>query len=472
VKTARNAALLVATEIAGKASTFIFTVVAARALSRTEFGAFAYALAFAPLVASVPAWGFNPVVVREGARAPGELARLYSEALAWRTALIVPVFLLAGVVGVLTRPSAGAAWALVLVLLAAAFDLYSDTSKSAAAVVGSLGGWARGLLVNRVVSMALGIGLLGAGFGLVGLCAGYLAGSVLGAGFAVLAVARLGVRPSLGLVRLPTWLGMGRASVALGLDAMVAMALSKVDTVMLAGFRGDREVAVYGAAYRLLETVLFVTWSLNTVVFPRTSAAREEGEVRRLTERALGAVAALFVPFGVVLAVRGGAVMGLVFGSEYGVDGAGVVPWLAGAPMAFAVGYFCSTALLSRGRNGFVLVSSVVALGVNVAVNAWAIPEWGAAGAAAVTTGSYLLEAAVLVVALGRVVGWLRLDRALAVPVAAAVPLGLALWLVPGGIVVQLAVGGVAYGLAWLALSRRWTPDVLTLLRSAARRGA
>lgn len=471
VRTARNAALLLATEIVGKASTFIFTVVAARALSRTEFGAFAYALAFAPLVAAVPAWGFNPVVVREGSRSREELPRLYSEALAWRTALIVPVFVVAGVVGAVARPSASAAWALVLVLAAAAFDLYADTSKAAAAVLGRLGGWARGLLVNRLVSMALGIGLLWAGFGLVGLCVGYFAGSVLGAGFAVVAVSRSGVRPSWSLVRRPSWLSMGRASVVLGLDALAAMALSKVDTVLLGGLKGDREVAVYGAGYRLLETVLFVTWSLNTVVFPRTSAARDDGEVRRLTEGALGAVAALFVPFGVVLAVRGGDVLSFVFGGEYSRAGGGtVVAWLAPAAMAFAIGYFCSTSLLSRGRNGWVLGASVAAVAVNVAANLVVIPEYGAEGAAAVTTASYLFEAAVLVVVLGRVVGWLRLDRVLLVPALASLPLAGALALVPGHVLLGLVAGGALYGLAWLALAARLSPEVVAILKSAARR--
>ncbi|MDQ1439562.1 MAG: hypothetical protein QOK43_3191 [Acidimicrobiaceae bacterium] len=470
VRTVRNAALLLVTEVVGKLSTFVFTVVAARELTRADFGAFTYALAFSLLVTALPNWGFNPVVVRDGARSPDRLATYYSEALAWRTALVVPTFAIAAVVGLATRPDARASTALVLILVAAAFDLYSETAKAAAAVKGDLRGWAFGLIANRVVSTGAGIVLLALGHGLVGLCVGYLAGSALGAVFALSAVARLGVRPSWSLLSWPSWTRMGRQSVAIGVDALVAMTLSKIDTVILDAFKGDKAVALYGAAYRLLETVLFVTWTLNTVIFPRTSAAKESAEVRRLTEVALGAVASLFIPFGVVLALRGPDVLGLVFGSAYARPAATTVRLLSGAPLVFAIGFFASSALLSRGRNAMVLSASLVAAVVNIGGNLAVIPTWGAAGAAAMTTAAYAVEAVVLLAMCGRVVGWLRVDRPLTVPALAAVPLALAMARGPGGIVGQLALGTVLYAVAWLMLARRLVPEVVDLIQATVRR--
>jgi O-antigen/teichoic acid export membrane protein len=474
-KAARSAALLLATEVIGKVSTFGFTVVAARVLSRADFGAFTYGLAFALLVTVVPAWGFSPVVVRDGSRSPSQLAVYYSEALAWRALLLVPTFAVAVVVGVLTRPTTKAWVALVLLLFAAGCDLFADTAKQAAAVRGELRGWALALIVNRVVSAVVGVGLLALGFGVVGLSAGFLVGSLVGAVGAGFAVRGLGVRFSRSLLTWPGWTAMGRQSVALGVDALVAMALSRVDMLILGGLKGDAAVAVYGAAYRLLDTVLFVTWTLNTVVFPRTSAVPSgaEREVRRLTESALGAVASLFVPFGVVLLVRGPEVLGLVFGRTYEVSGADTVRWLSMAPLAFAVSFFASAALLSRRRNAAVLGASAMAAGVNVGLNFVLIPKWGPSGAALVTTASYLLEAVVLVVLCRRLAGdfgWLRLDRALALPVVAAVPLAAVLLAGSVPIVVQLAVGGALYAAAWWSLAQRFAPESFDLLKAAATR--
>lgn len=469
MRSARNAALLLTTEIVGKASTFVFTVVAARTLSQAEFGAFAYALAFSVLVAAVPTWGFNRLVAREGSQSPERLDQLYVEALAWRTALVVPMFVLAGVVGVATRPSTQAAQALVLVLAAAACDVYSTTAKAVAAVRGELRGWALGLIINRVVSTALGVAFVIAGFGVVGLSAGYLIGSASGAALALASVARLGVRPRLALLTRSGWVSMGLASVALGTDALLSMALSKVDTIILAGLQGDEAVAVYAVAYRLLETVLFVTWALDTVVFPRMSVA-SGAEVRRLTERTLGAVASLFVPFGVLLAVRGQEVLGLVFGAPYERGAAGTVQWLAAAPLLFAIGFSSSSALLSRRRNGLVVGATLLAVVSNVGLNLAFIPRFGPAGAAAATTGAYALEAAVLMVFLANAVGWLRLDRVIAVPGVAAAGLAAALLLVPGGLLPQVAVGGVIYGGGWWLLARRLSPEVIDLMAAAARR--
>ena len=49
---------------------------------------------------------------------------------------------------------------------------------------------------------------------------------------------------------------------ALGVDTVVAMALFRIDQVLLGAMKGDAAVGVYAAAYRLLETMLFVSWAV------------------------------------------------------------------------------------------------------------------------------------------------------------------------------------------------------------------
>lgn len=467
----RNAALLLGAEVVGKVATFGFTVVAARELSRADFGAFSYALAFAVLVTTVPNWGFNAVLMREGSVDPDRLSRYYSQALAWRLGLMVPTFAVAAVVGATSRRDDEAAVALVLVLVATGLDLLADTGKAAAAVRGRLEAWALGLVVNRILSAVAAVVVLVAGGGLVGAAAAYLAGSLSGVLVTTVAVARLGVRPTPWRVDVAGMRAMGRQSFALGLDGVAAMLLARVDTVILGELRGDEAVAVYSVGYRLLDTVLVVVWSLNSVVFPRLSAAAP-AEVRRVAERALGAVAAVFVPFGVVLLVRGPEVVGLIFGGDYEQPAAGTVRWLSPTALVFAAGFFASAALLSRRRGGPALLATVVALAANVALNLALVPRFGPAGAAAATTAAYTLEAVVLLVLCGRLFGWVRYERAMVVPLLAAAPLALALLVVPGNVVVAVAVGGVLYAAAWLALVRRLSPDVVALLRGALRRRA
>lgn len=472
IPAARNAALLLVAEVIGKVSTFAFTVIAARTLARADFGAFNYALAFSLLVITVPKWGFNAILVREGSRRPRALAVLYSEALAWRAALLVPTVAMATVFAFLTRPNRDAAVAVLLMLVAATADLYSETGKSVAAVRGRLSGWATAIIVNRVVSSGAAIALLAGGFGLVGLATGYMAGSLLGAAWTAVAVARLDVKASLSAVTSKGLARMGRSSFAIGVNSLVAMTLARIDTVILAAMRGDRDVAVYMAGYRLVETVLFATWTLNAVVLPRASAARSNEEVRRVTERAIGAVSTVFVPFGVILLVRGSEVAGFVFGGQYEEPVKATVRWLSGAPIGFAVGFFASAALIARGRSGKALAASTIAAGANVAANLVLVPRYGPAGAAFVTTATYALEAVVLLVFCRVVIGWLDLFRPLLVPTLASAPLVAALLVVPGSVVTAVCVGGTLYSLAWLLLSRRFDPATLELLRAAARRSA
>src|SRR5947209_7110521 len=79
----------------------------------------------------------------------------------------------------------------------------------------------------------------------------------------VAAVRQLGVsfRPSLlGRDGLRTF---GRGTAAFGVSALVLAALSRFDVVLLEAMKGAKAVASYTAAYRLFETVLFVTFAVN-----------------------------------------------------------------------------------------------------------------------------------------------------------------------------------------------------------------
>ena len=59
-----------------------------------------------------------------------------------------------------------------------------------------------------------------------------------------------------------------RAAAAIGLTSVFAVVLFRVDMTMLAAFEPNDVVGDYGAAYRLLEATLFVSWSVSSAVFP------------------------------------------------------------------------------------------------------------------------------------------------------------------------------------------------------------
>ena len=281
---------------------------------------------------------------------------------------------------------------------------------------------------------------------------------------------RLGVRPRLRLDR-PALRATWRSTFLLGVDTVLAMALFRVDAIMLGALDDDAAVAAYAVAYRLMETVLFVTWAVSRSLFPAMARAGGGPALLRVGENAVSVAGALLVPYGVLLLVDGGDLLGLLFGAEYGGDSVVALQLLAFAPLAFAVAYYSSYLLLVQRRNRAILLSTLAAVALNVVLNLVLIPPLGARGAAAATTLSYAVEALVCLACVRPGAGWLRLDRALLLPALAALPLAAVLVLLGGPVLLRAAVAGAVYLAAYLLLTRWRDPERLVLLRAIVTRG-
>ena len=210
---------------------------------------------------------------------------------------------------------------------------------------------------------------------------------------------------------------------------------------------------------------MFVNWAVARAVFPRMAAAEQPWQVRRGVERGVTVCAFVFAPYSALLLVRGGDLLRLFYGPAYAGRGAVVLAWLAFAPIAFGVAYLSAYALYALDRSRTVLRISLLALVVNTAGNLLLIPVLTDVGAAITTTASYLLEAVVTLVILRRLVGRPRLLRSFALPSVAALP-AVGVLLLPGPVLALAAGEGLVYLAGWLALTRRYDPEGLAVLRS------
>lgn len=468
-RAARNVAMVAIAEVIGKAGSLAFLIVGARALSQSDFGAFSYAFAFAGLVSSLLIWGFDIVLVREGSINPERLQQVIAETYVWRLVVAFPAFVAVGALGVFTRPHGTSAIAVIVVLLAFLVDTSMRTAWAGAESMQRIGRAAWSQLVNRVLTAALGIAALAVGFGLGGYSGAYLAGSVCGAIALVIAVRPLGVRADFSRVRLKSFLALGRDSVPIGIDAMIAMGLFKLDAVLLAAMRGNDALAVYAVAYRLLETVLFVAFAVVASVFAVMSAADATSRIRKGVERGVTVGAAVYVPFAVAAALRGEGVLRILFGSQYAHTAASPLAWLGPTPLLIGFGNLATVALIARHRVRGAVLSSLAALVANVVLNLLLIPSMGPTGAAIANTAAYGFEAIILAVLCARVIGLPRVDRALVEALGAGGAMAVVLAFVHQGTVLDLAVAGVVYGGVWLGLSARFAPRNLAVLRSFVR---
>jgi O-antigen/teichoic acid export membrane protein len=458
--------VLTATEVVGKVVMLGVLVYAVRDLSPADFGLFSYALAFGALLAALPVWGFDALLVQQVGPDRSRLPGAYAELLVLRTLLAVPVLVAGAGVAVLTRGDAEAQFALVALLVAAVAEGYAHGPRAVAGVLRQQSTAAVVVLAQRIATAVLGIAALAAGFGVVGLCAAYAITTALGTVALFATVARIGGRPSVTGV---TAAGLRRTalrSVPLGVDAIVGMVMFRADALMLGWFHGDTAVGEYTSAYRIIETVLFVTWAVSRVVYPAMAAATDLPTLRRALGNGLAVTALVFVPFAAFVIARAPDLLELLFGAYYADTASTVLRVLAPTPLVIAIGAMLSNGFLARGHSGITLLASAVAGVANVGANLILLPPLSTLGAAITTTGAYLVEAALLLVLARRHLGTVRLTPALAIPALSVLP-AVVVALAPIHVVPALLLAGSVYLLMWCLLSSKWQPENVATLRAA-----
>jgi O-antigen/teichoic acid export membrane protein len=299
----------------------------------------------------------------------------------------------------------------------------------------------------------------------------YLASSIIGLLMLALLLRQLGVRPEFRRLDRAGLGKMWRGTFLLGVDVVLAMALFRIDALMLGAIAGARAVASYTVAYRLMETVLFVAWAVGRSLFPAMARAGSGSALLKAGESAIAAAGALLIPYAVLLLAEGDRVLTLVFGDEYGQSSMIALQFLAFAPLAFALSYLTGYMLFAQGRKLQMVLVSSAGLVVNVALNVALIPTYGPQGAAFATLVSYSIGGLLSIALVAPGAGVLRLDRALLISVVAALPMGAVLLLVDAPLLVEAFLSTALYLACYGAVAHWRAPEQLVLLRSLITKG-
>ncbi|MEW2612242.1 flippase [Streptomyces sp. NPDC047880] len=470
VRTARTIVVLGVTEVIGKLSMVLVVIGAARLLGVADFGVFAYALAVGALATTVPLWGYDTIVVQRASAAPERLRALLAELLVMRTGLVALVFAIICGALVLSRPSdSDTALAGLIVVAAVLLDTFTEAYRSAAAAQQRQNTIAVVHLMQRLLTAAWVLTALLLDTGLMGLAVAYFAGTAVGPVAAMLLIRRQGTRADWSAVSVGSLVRLNRGTWMIGLESIVAMALFRLDTLFLGWLAGNRVVGLYAAPYRLLETAVFVCWVVSRAVFPLMASDPRPHRVRRHTERGIGVLAAVFIPYMTVLLCRGHDVLLLLYGEQFADAGTDTLRWLAPAPLLFGIAYLLSDALTAAGPTLRALTGAVTALVVNVVLNLALIPHYGGVAAAFTTSCSYAVAAVVLILLGPARIGRPRLTRTV-LPAVVASGLAAGPLLAPWPLAPALLAAAVVYVSCWAAIARRLDPEQIQVLRQMFRR--
>jgi O-antigen/teichoic acid export membrane protein len=385
--TAQASAVFVGRAVAAFAATIIFT----RGLGPVGRGQVVFATNVAGMIALVAGSGTVAALVRMRVEWPDISSELYPVTLIVSAIYGVGAAALYGLVAVVVGPSASPGLAGGGVVLVAAMIVPILTVNNLTQAMGLTGRLGRATIASLLGSA--GYLVLVAGLGI----AGRLSPVAVVASFAI----GTALLPLLVLMRRDgeprvtpgaVWAAtrrLLRTSMGANVGAMAALILWRADLFLVQYLLGDADLGYYSAATAIAEVLLVLVITLRTALLPAQGSGRvESAEIGGLIARVLrlglllGAVASL------VLLVGGRFLLVGLYGAAYGRVWTSLVV-LAPGVILFGLQFPLFDYLSARGGNRRLAVLGLLALGVEIGVDIFAIPALGFIGAALVSTATY-----------------------------------------------------------------------------------
>jgi O-antigen/teichoic acid export membrane protein len=469
---ARNTSVRALGEVLSKVASLAFYVVMARELGREAFGEFTFALSLALLLTGFAALGIDQVITRAVARDRQIAGPLMTDALTVKIGLGLVGIVVAVVVVLVGDFNSTVRTAVALLAVATVIELISKIFAATFQGLDDMLPVAASLLIQRFSTAAVGIVLLLSGAGVVTVAVVYLGGSVLALVYIAARLAARGVAPERGASAARAR-ALVRSSWALGVTLIFSTALFRIDATLLSLLKGNGAVGIYGVAYRLFESTLFLSIAFATALLPTLSRSTPttSPSIARVYELSSKVATTILLPLGTGFVLFARPVVELLYSDEFDPS-VGPVQLLGAAAVLYGVTYLTSYVLISQGRQNILPWATGAILAVNVGLNFALIPHYSYNGAAAATSISEALMAVVLVIAVWRVAGAVSPLRILTGPLVGCAAM-VAVTLAVGSSLAVAVLAVAVYVLVLLAVERRLFPaDLRQALATVRRRSA
>jgi O-antigen/teichoic acid export membrane protein len=465
-----NTLLRAGGDIIGKLASLVLFAVMARELTPTELGVYVFAFALLQIAMVPVEFGFDRYLLRRVAKERSSVHDLFFDIISLKLALTVPIVAVVAAILLIADYDSQTREVVSLLAIGFVFDAVANTIYSVFLAYERNGLIASVVIFERLAAAAAGLTVLALGYGVVAVAATYSVAAGIGMASAAVLLAR-----KIGLPRRSVstrgWLRLTGVSLPFGLQDVFSVILFKLDAVILSLMATSAAVGIYGGAYRLLESSLFITYALTGAFAPMFTylGSGTEPTVGSALERSLKLALAGLVPIAVVFGVLAEPVCRLLFGAGL-EDAADPLRFLAPVVVLIGIVTLSSSLIVSR-RNPMVMVWSTAGIVViNVILNLVLIPAWDETGAAVAMLASELAFLAVVGPLAARTVGGVRWLPTVAGPLIAGAVMIPLLFLLDGVPLVAVAVGSVAYLLVLLLVERLVAPRDVELAARMARR--
>ncbi len=454
-----NAGFRAIADVGSKLATALLYLLVARKTGAAQFGVFTFALSFAGIAVTLGYFGQEVLLAREVSRDHGKLDAYYSNVLTSKLVLSLPPLLGAVAVGSALGMSSHTLMVVLLMGLGFIFDCVIGVSFAVFIAYERVSLIPVVLIAQRWLTTLVATTVLLLGAGILAVAAIYCTGALLAAIFAAWLLFHRIAKPHLH-VDLRAAMAVARDAAPVGLGIVALLLLTRIDTTMLAIFSSSSEVGQYGAAYRLLETTAFVTWSVNTAVLPAMSrlTPTTTPPVGFLYQRAIKLVLALTVPAAAGAAILATPIIALLYGPEFH-RAAGALALLSPTIMLFPISSLSCQLFYSQDVRHVVVRVYAAVLLENIVWNLIMIPRFSLYGAAAGTSVSELLVAGTLLFFSRGLHGSMNIRRILAGVLLGTAAASAPMALFSDSLLLAIPLGVVTYFAIFLTFERIAFPD-------------
>lgn len=439
-------------EVVGKIVTLVTLVWVARALGIEQFGVFTFGMGLGMLVAAIPSFAPTSRMIQlVGSRVETLAVRLAALNIV-RWAFTVPAIGIP-VPFVLLRSDPVDRWTISLMVLTAILDNSIKVWMAACTALDRQAATALVLVGQRVVTLGLVAVALITVPSSATVAAAFTAGSLLANAAMMLLARSFGARTDYRQMRREHFRELLAAVPVTAGGNVFSEGLARVDVILIGLLVGDAAVGLYGVAIRLMETALFVSWTLSRALTPELVRAHTREEMSPPVRLGLVLLVALYLPYGAVLAIAGGDLVSFLFGAVY--DTGAVLVLLSSAPLLFGISHFASTVLFARRPDPAVAVATAVAFGVNLLVNLVLLSHLGAEAAALAKISAFAVQAIILTLSMRRIASLRGTFQGVLVA-AAATAIACLSFLVDLHVLPTVLIAGLVYCVSWFFLTTRF----------------
>ena len=395
----RNTIVVLAAKVVARLIALVTVLYLIRFLEPARYGSFTTLVNLTAIVSVILDLGFNVLFVREGARHHDAIQRYLRNVMSLRLLMAVVSFLLLAALVIPTGLGGLLLPGFVLMVLTS----YSTLLRNGLYAVQQLGYEAIAVVLESVVLLALVVYGVRTGQGVAYFVWAYAAQYGFSCvWFSVVLAAKhiavIGWGLELPLVREWFWKGLPFA-----LTFVLTILYFRIDQPLVYTLRSPLEAGLYGAAYKPIESLLFVPITFLSVVFPVLSVYHQQrrSELLDAVSRFFKALVLMGWPISVGIFVLAGALTHLLLGASYLKSEPALRILALALGVAFANNAFIGALNASDRQSSFTWAAGWSLL-ANVTLNLILIPLFGYVGASWATV---LTE-----VTLG-VAGWILTSR-------------------------------------------------------------